>query len=77
MIWIHESLNCKTGWTSSFLAPPPLQGGASLLKGGACPLLNQARGGLAPPSCAPDRCCCYCTLIHTKIIIDLKREGRG
>ena len=37
---IHELLNCKTGWTSC----PPLQGGARLLKGGACPPLNQARG---------------------------------
>jgi len=45
----HESLNCITGWTSSLLAPPPLQGGARPLKGGACPPLNQARGGLPPP----------------------------
>jgi len=27
---------------------PPPTGGARLLKGGACPPLNQARGGLAP-----------------------------
>ena len=36
------------------LLPPPLQRGASLLKRGACPPLNQARGGpCTPPSCAP------------------------
>ena len=29
--------------------PPPYRGEARLLKGGACPSLNQARGGLAPP----------------------------
>jgi len=48
---IHESLNCKTGWTSSFLAPPPLQGGARLLKGGACPPLIRlgGPGHPAPP----------------------------
>jgi len=48
---IHESLNCKTGWTSSLLAPPT-GGGARVLKGGACPPLIRL-GGPGPPALPP------------------------
>ena len=50
----HESLNCKTGWTS---CPPPLQGGKPFYGRAMLLPLNQDRGALPPcppPSCAPD-----------------------